>query len=120
MNLENTLNRFKLISGLDTETVSNWRDLVSDSREYLDSIVTKEDIYESDEKRLDNAAAVYAYYKYLSYTISEETSFSAGDLKVSYNNEKIKAAKEMWEAELESIKDIVNFDNSVFVFKRVI
>lgn len=120
MNLERTINRFRLISGLDTNAVSNWRDLISDSREYLFSLVTKEELYESDEKRLDNAAAVYAYYKYLSYTVSGETSFSAGDLKVSYNNEKIKAAKEMWENELESIKDIVNFEKSVFVFKRVI
>ncbi len=120
MNLERTIDRFRLISGLDANAVLEWRDLISDSREYLDSVVIKEDLFESDEKRLDNAAAVYAYYKYLSYTISEETSFSAGDLRVSYNNEKIKAAKEMWESELESIKDIVNTDKSVFVFKRVI
>lgn len=120
MSLERTKDRFRLISGLDANAVLDWSDLISDTREYLESLITKEYLFESDEKRLDNAAAVYAYYKYLSYTISEETSFSAGDLKVSYNNEKLKAAKEMWESELESIKDIVDFDKSVFVFKRVI
>lgn len=120
MNLERTINRFRLISGLDTQVVLNWRDLISDSREYLESIVTKEDLYESDEKRLDNAAAVYAYYKYLSYTANEESSFSAGDLRVSYNNEKLKAAKEMWESELESLRDIADTEKSVFVFKRVV
>lgn len=119
MSAENTLSRFTLISGLSADEVQNWSELISESREYIGSLVTKEDIFELDEKRLDNAAAVYAYYKYLCYSVNDETSFSAGDLKVSFNNDKLKAAEKMWENELESIKDIADTEKTLFYFKRV-
>ncbi len=119
MNIENTLSRFRLISGIEENEASDWAELVTEARDYLDTLVIKDEITELDEKRLDNAAAVYAYYRYLSYTSERETSFSAGDLKVSFNNDKIKAAKEMWETELNGIKDIVDNNESLFLFKRV-
>lgn len=120
MSIENTINRFKLISGLESEEAAKWSELVNESREYIESLVTSDEIYEIDIKRLDNAAAVYAYYRYLSYTISDENSFSAGDLKVNFNNRnKLEAAKEMWKTELESIKDIADTEKSLFQFKRV-
>ena len=119
MSVENTLSRFRLISGMDADELLSWSELVTEAREYLDSLVIKEKVSLVDEKRLDNAAAVYAYYRYLSYTSERETSFSAGDLKVSFNNDKIKAAKEMWETELNGIKDIVDNNESLFLFKRV-
>ena len=119
MSVENTLNRFKLISGLESGEAEQWQDLVSEAREYIDSLVIKDDIFELDEKRLDNAAAVYAYYRYLCYSSSDESSFSAGDIKVTFNNDKLKAAKEMWDMELENIKDIADTGKSLFIFKRV-
>ena len=119
MSIENTLSRFRLISGMSGDEVNIWSELIYDSRDYILSLTVKEDIKKSDEKRLDNAAAVYAYYKYLSYSVSDESEFSAGDLKVSFNENKLKAAKEMWENELESIRDIVCNDKSLFIFKRV-
>ncbi len=119
MNINNTFERFKLISGLDGGDALSWESFISDAREYIETLVTKEDLFESDEKRLDNAAAVYAYYRYVCYTLNEESSFSAGDLRVNYNNDKMKAAKEMWDSELESIRDIADVEKSIFVFKRV-
>ncbi len=120
MSFENTFERFKLISGLSSQEAQVWSGLVSESRDYLEGIVFKDDLLLSDKKRLDNAAAVYAYYRYLSYTVNDESYFSAGDLKVSYNRDKLKAAEKMWESELKSLGDIVDTSNSVFYFKRVI
>lgn len=120
MNIENTLRRFRLIADLDNIEAEKWSDLVIESREYLESIVIKDEIFELDEKRLDNAAAVYAYYRYVCYTASNESSFTAGDLKVSFNSKKISSAKEMWEREFNCIRDIVDDNNSAFLFKRVV
>ncbi len=119
MNIENTLRRFRLIADLDNNEAENWTDLVIEAREYLESIIIKDEIFELDEKRLDNAAAVYAYYKYVCYTVDNESSFTAGDLKIVFNDKKLSSAKEMWERELNSISDIVDGNSSSFIFKRV-
>lgn len=119
MSYDNTLNRFTLISGLDICEAQKWADIVNESRDYIDRLVTSDELFEDDIKRLDNAAAVYAYYRYVSCNVSGESSFSAGDLKLSFNNDKLNAAREMWENELKSLSDIVDTEKSVFYFKRV-
>ena len=119
MSCDNTFNRFKLISGLSEPQALEWLDLVNESRDYVESLVTSDELFESDVKRLDNAAAVYAYYRYISYSVSDESSFTAGNLRVSYNTSKLKAAREMWENELNNLNDIVDTEKSVFYFKRV-
>ncbi len=121
MSFEKTLNRFKLISGLADNEAGKWLGLIKESNAYVRSLVTKDELYDIDEDRIDNCAAVYAYYRYICYNINDESSFSAGDLSVSFNENKLKAAKEMWESELESISDITDtsLSDSTFVFKRV-
>ncbi len=119
MSFENTLNRFKLISGLSSQEAENWSGLLSDSREYLRSLTVKDELFSGDEKRLDNAAAVYAYYRYLCCYVGEESSFELGDFKVTYNNDRLKAAEKLWESELKSLSDLVSSEQSHFFFKRV-
>lgn len=116
MTLDNTLKRFRLITGLSDKEISKWLPVLKDSMLYVEKLVTKSDLTEYDLLRLDNAAAVYAYYRYVSYSVGEENSFSAGELSVSVNKDRIKEAQAMWNTELETIGDLVKVN---FIFKRV-
>ncbi|MCH5303396.1 MAG: hypothetical protein J1E41_00910 [Ruminococcus sp.] len=121
MNFEKILNRFKLISGLADDEAQKWGDLIKESNSYVRGLVTKVELFDSDEDRIDNASAVYAYYRYICYNVDEESSFSAGTLKVNLNQNKLTYAKKMWESELEGLSDLTDTSesNSTFVFKRV-
>lgn len=116
MTLDNTLKRFRLITGLSDEEISKWLPVLKDSMIYVEKLVTKTELSEYDVRRLDNAAAVYAYYRYVSYSVGEENSFSAGEISVTVNKDRIKEAEHVWNTELETIGDLVN---TGFIFKRV-
>lgn len=106
-----------LVSNLDEEEAVRWISVLKDAREYVDSLVTKEELTDYDRKRLDKAAGVNAYYRYAVYTAEAESSFSAGDISVTANKDRIKNAKEMWEAETANIGDLVCCSD--FIFKAV-
>lgn len=116
MTLDNTLSRFKLISGFTDEEMSKWLPVICDSIAYVKGIVTKTDLSDIEALRLDNAAAVYAYYRYVSYSVGEENSFSAGEVSATLNKDRVKEAEQMWKTELGTISDLVS---TGFVFKRV-
>lgn len=116
MTFDNAYKKFLLISGMSHEDASPWLSVLKEAMSYVESLVTKQKLSECDFTRLENAAAVYAYYRYVSYSSGEESSFSAGDLSVTFNKEKIEVAKKMWKTELDSLNDLVS---SGFIFKRV-
>lgn len=116
MTFDNTITRFRLITGLSDDDISKWLPVIEDSMAYVEGLVTKKSLAESDLLRLDNAAAVYAYYRYVSYSVGEESSFSAGEISVTLNKDRITEARNMWKTELETISDLVN---TGFIFKRV-
>lgn len=117
MGFNDTLNRFKLVTGLDDSETARWIPLINDAREYVYSLSVKESLSDFDKKRLDNAAGINAYYRYSVYTSEDESSFSAGDISITANKDKVKNAKEIWDRELENICDIVSA--SGFSFKAV-
>lgn len=108
--------KFRLTTGLSDEEVNKWLPLLKEAEVYVGSLVVKKDLTESEKIRLENAAAVYAYYLYVSYSSVEHRSFSAGDISVTYNPDIVKNAENMWKRELISIGDIAN---SGFIFRRV-
>jgi hypothetical protein len=105
------------MTGLDNDETVKWISLLKDSEEYVNSLVTKTELTESDRKRLDKAAVVNAYYRYTVYTAEAENSFSAGDITITTNKDKIKNAKEMWEEEMANMVDLIGYSN--FAFKAV-
>lgn len=117
MSFNNTYNRFKLVSSLSDEEASKWVPLLKESSEYVYSHVIKENLTDSDCIRLDNAAGVYAYYRYIVYSFRAENSFSAGDVTVSLNTDMVNEAKIMWETEELGLDDLIS--SSSFIFKRV-
>lgn len=107
MSFIDTLNRFKLVSGLSDEESSKWLPVIKDACDYVKTLAVKENPTEYELKTLDKAAGVNAYYRYVVYTLEEESSFSAGDVSVTYNKDKVQRAKEMWDKELENLGDLV-------------
>ena len=117
MDFNITLDRFKLVSGLTDEEVSKWFQVIKDASDYVYSLVTKDNLTDNDKRRLDKASGIYAYYKYVLYSLSTENSFSVGDVSVTENKDRVKEAKDMWKKEMSEIGDIIT--TSTFLFKRL-
>ena len=49
MNFENTQNRFRLLSGLSETECEQWNSVMSESSDYVNSIVVKKELTESGE-----------------------------------------------------------------------
>ena len=117
MSFEKALNRFTLLSGLSDEEALKWLPVVKDAIVYIESLVTKENLTELDNARLSSAAGVYAYYRYLCYSIDSEDSVTLGNLHLSANQKKIEEAEKMWKTELDSLSDLLGDDS--FIFRRM-
>ena len=83
MNIANITKRFALYSGIDGAEAYKWKSIIDDAVVYVNSIVTKENLSEDDELRLENLCAVYAFKLYSLCNDDSISSFSAGDLKIS-------------------------------------
>lgn len=83
MNIANITKRFALYSGIDGAEAYKWKSIIDDAVVYVNSIVTKGNLSEDDELRLENLCAVYAFKLYSLCNDDSISSFSAGDLKIS-------------------------------------
>ena len=117
MSFEKALNRFTLLSGLSDEDALKWLSVVKDAIAYIEALVRKKKLTEGDRMRLSSAAGVYAYYRYLCYSIDDEDSVTLGSLHLSANQRKIDEAEKMWQTELNSLSDLLSDDS--FVFRRM-
>ena len=121
MSFDITLKKFRLISGLTEEELAQWVPVIRESLDYVKSLLVCGALNESDKIRVASAAAVYAYYRYISYSVREESAFSAGDMSVTFNSEKRAQAREMWLDELSGIADIADASAaSGFVLRAVV
>ena len=118
MSFEKVLRRFKLISDIPDNELEVWKDVVAEAMDFISSLIKARALSESDKTRLNNAAAVYAYYKYACYTDDSEGSFKAGDISVSSNGKRLENAREMWLSEKNAIADLTV--SSDFVFGRIL
>ena len=53
MNIANITKRFALYSGIDGAETYKWKSIIDDAVVYVNSIVTKENLSEDDELRLE-------------------------------------------------------------------
>lgn len=116
MTFNNVYNRFKLISDLTDEEISQWSPVIMEAMEHVTSLVVKRNLSDYDNIRLNNAAAVYAYRRYILYTVNKESSFTAGDVSVTVNKDIVADVENMWNRELDTIKDLIA---DAFIFRRV-
>lgn len=117
MSFEKALNRFTLLSGLSDEEALKWLPVVKDAIVYIESLIRKENLTELDKARLSSAAGVYAYYRYLCYSIEDEDGVTLGSLHFSANQKRIEEAEKMWNTELRALSDL--FRDECFVFRRM-
>lgn len=119
MRLNDVINRFALISGLEPREVSKWTVLCVDAVQYLrQRILSEADLCEANVMRLCNAAAALAYYKYTLYSPSAAVrSFSAATVTVSMGEDEKHRAKTLWEEEQALVSDLVRTED--FCFKGV-
>lgn len=118
MSFKDVMDRFALVSGLEQEEISKWVFVILDCIKYFESKKGNRILTQNEEKRLCNACAVYAYYKYSLYNFSDNSSkFKAGDIEITKAENLSDKAHAMWQQTKEEISDIVDFDN--FSFARV-
>ena len=120
LNIQDVLEKFSIISGLDTQKISQWVYLC---RESLDRIVSrlKEDVdVEKNIERITTAAASLAFYKYTLYQASNGglESFKAGDITIKNDKkESLNIAFKIYKDAQISILDLLEDEN--FIFERV-
>ncbi len=120
MRLNEVINRFALVSGLEPHEVSMWTPVCIDAMLQIKSKALKEAL--SDEEsvlRLCALAGVLAYCKYCLYMEREEVkSFTAGSVSITKAQSDTKKACELWEFEKNCAKDLLSCDDD-FCFRGV-
>lgn len=120
MNLNDIIDRFTLVSGLEMRDASRYLPIIIDCKSYMEERLS-DGLTDAQQKRAAHACAVYAYYK-LCMTLREGgfDYFKAGELQLSSKKaEDIRtAAEHLWDEERKAIADIADFDSG-FGFRSV-
>ena len=120
MSLNEIIEMFTLVSGLEMNEVSGLLPLLTDCKDHFEERMSS-DLSESQRRRLAHACAVYAYYRVCLMYGSSRTGFiKAGDLQLEPGSPKelIAAAQRMWDEERSAITGMGDFDDS-FAFRSV-
>lgn len=121
MCLKDVSQRFKLISGISEEELSDWMFVCTAAIDFIEKAAVKD--FEADgelKPRLTNATAVYAFYLYSRYSADSLQSFKAGDVEITKSTELSKKAEQMWKSELADLKGILKCKaDSGFCFLRM-
>lgn len=120
MRLNETINRFTLVSGLEPEEVSKWTVLCCDASKEIERMVLPGAVLsEENILRLSKAAGVLAYYKYCMYEYGAKVKgFTAGNVNVTMAQTETEHAEKLWKAEKESLWDILGTESN-FSFQGV-
>lgn len=119
MGLDNALYKFKLLTGLDDSQAEEWIPVIKDSLMYIRTVVDFEALSEEQAASAEKSAGVYAFYQYAGSAANRESSFTAGDLRVEYNDNLLGYADSLWKAELDRLTALSGGKSSAFLFKRV-
>ena len=117
MSLKEIIERFALVSGLGMTDISRFMPIIADCRDYFEQRMAS-DLSESDLRRAANACAAYAFYRVAMLgRMDELSSFKVGDVQMSAESAGA-AAEKLWNAERESVSDIVDIGGD-FAFRSV-
>ena len=116
MRLKEIIERFTLVSGFEMKDVSRFLPIIADCKAFFEEQLR--DPGEADLKRAEHACAAYAFYRIsLMGRLDELCSFKVGDVQM--NVEAIgEAARKLWDAERESISDLIDLSGG-FEFRSV-
>ena len=116
MSLNDIIERFTLVSGMDRQEVSRCLPVILDCQAFFESRC-RHDLSPADRRRAAYACAVYAYYKISLTAGGESGSFKAGDVQISTGNAGTDVAR-LWAEERAGVADIVDLDSG-FGFRSV-
>lgn len=114
MNIANITQRFVLYSGIDGSEAYRWKSVIEDAVDYVTSIVSKKEISQNDEIRLENLCAVYAFRLYSLCNDEEISSFSAGGVSVSSPANGKSRAEKLWREYADRSQDIIGKEKFLF------
>ena len=120
MSLNEIIERFTLVSGLDMREVSRYLPILSDCMLMFEE-KAGDGLTEAQRARLGHACAVYAYYRIcMMIRDGGMKSFKAGDVQwqAADAHEAARSAERMWMTEQNAIADIASFDSD-FAFRSV-
>lgn len=120
MRLNEVINRFTLVSGLEPHEVSMWTPVCIDAMLQVKAKASKEALKcEESVLRLCAMAGVLAYYKYCLYMERDEVkAFTAGSVSITKAQSDAKKAYELWEFEKNGARDLLSSDDD-FCFRGV-
>ena len=120
MNIEEILAKFINMSGADAENPDENLSFCEQAMHEIESGLKTCEPEDCDRARLNNAAAILAYYRYLLFVSSNNSmdSFSAGDIRIRHTaSGRLLSAARLKEEAMNSISDLLCDRN--FMFLRV-
>lgn len=118
MNIANVTSRFALLSGLDNSEIYKWRTLIEDACDYVKAITVKDNLDESETRKLEMLSAVYALKLYSLCNDENITSFTAGDVQITSPKSCENKVERLWKEYSEKYSELI--DTKEFLFGRVI
>lgn len=116
MNIANITTRFALLCGIDKDEAYKWR-TVDDATAYVQSILVKDNLSESDKRRVEALCAVYAHKLYRLCNDESISSFSVGDVSVTSPKTSDISAENLWKEYAQKAQDLISDEK--FLFGRV-
>ncbi len=114
MNIANVTTRFAAYTGLSGDELLSQSALIESAADYIDSITAVENPGEQQTRRLENLCAVYAYRLYETRGVSDVTSFTAGDVKITSSAGGKTGAQALWQEQKKLCADLLRADNFLF------
>ena len=118
MNIANVTSRFALLSGLDNSEIYKWRTLIDDACDYVKAITEKDNLDESETRKLEMLSAVSALKLYSLCNDENITSFTAGDVQITSPKSSENKGERLWKEYSEKYSELI--DTKEFLFGRVI
>lgn len=118
MNTGNIVEKFELLSDVESTEAVKWRSVIDDACAYVYSKITKKELSASDNRRLEFLCAVYAYRLYAMCRKSEVSSFKAGDVTVTSSADEVEKAEKLLQDQLAKCSDLITQER--FLFGRVV
>lgn len=114
MNIANVVARFSCLSGLDKSDAYEWKSVIDDAVSYINSIIIKDELSDSDIIRIETLCAVYAYRLYILCGNDGISSFTAGDVKLTSSADAAQNAEKLWREYRNRYSDLVGAESFMF------
>ena len=114
MNIANVTAGFAAYTGLSGDELLAQSALIENAAGYIDSLCAVENPDCRQTKRLENLCAVYAYRLYETRGVSDVTSFTAGDVKITSSAGGKGGAQALWQEQKKLCADLLRAENFLF------